>query len=178
VNALGEVSRRDSFDFWTAVRSVVGVDGARLALPCSWAQDRTPARVNPESSRGRHFPLTVSPNPVAPRTLNARQFARAGLVLTNHGTQPAAVVCVEARCPCVSAKQVPVRIGSAETRDVVLCFDQSDEPDFIGGPSADVMGDAESGVITFRVRIDMEIRKKEGEAASVPRLATTGDCWP
>ena len=72
--------------------------------------------------------------------------------------QPVTVVRVATSCPCLSAKQVPIRIGPAETRTLVLCFDPSDEPDFQGGLSIEVAGHDENDSTVFTTRVNVDVR--------------------
>jgi len=157
VNTPSKASRLNSFCIWTAVPAVVGVVAACLALPGSSTLDHTPAHVNPASSSGRHFPLTISPDRVELGTLNSGQSAQAELVLANSGRQPVTLVRVATSCPCLRAKTVPIRIGPAEARILVLCFDPSDEPDFHGGLSIEVVGHDENGSTVFMARVNVNV---------------------
>jgi hypothetical protein len=158
VVAPREASRRNSFFILIALPAAVGVVAACLALLGSSNPDPTFDPANLARSSGRRFPLTISPDPVMLGTLNAGQHTQFELVLANSGTEPVTVARVATSCPCLSVQQVPIRIGPTETRTLVLYFDPSDEPDFRGGLSIEVVGHDENDSTVFTTRVIVEVR--------------------
>ena len=82
------------------------------------------------------------------------------LTLRNPSSEWVCVAGVEASCPCVTVAPLPAEIGPGESKDVIVNFDPSSEPDFRGGLSVVLEGYTPVGGVAFRTQADLEVLEK------------------
>jgi len=135
-----------------------------LALLGSTPPNQIPPPLKLASSTGPRFPLEISPDPISLGILDPGRSAVAKLTLRNSGSHPVIVAWVETSCPCLSVAEQTTDIGPGQAADLTLKFDPTNDPDFRGGLSIDVIGRDPPGGIVFRTRAQIEVRAQPGES--------------
>jgi hypothetical protein len=102
--------------------------------------------------------LIASLNPASLGVLEPGSTASARLTLRNPNDAPIAVKVIETSCPCVLVTPPVLDVNARNSADVTLTFDPSNEPDFRGGLSIDVVGKASGGAELFRTKLNLEVR--------------------
>ncbi len=85
--------------------------------------------------------------------------------MRNTGSDSAAVVRIETSCPCLRVRPGRVLVGPGESAALTLTFDPTHDPGFRGCLSVSVEGYSAAGNTVFRMRVDLEVRRRSGEAA-------------
>ncbi len=87
---------------------------------------------------------------------------------------------VESSCDCVDAGPVPVDIGPSETRDLVVRFDGSMEPEFRGDLGVPLIGKDRENRILFETQIELEVRPVASRAKTrrSRRISDPGEGTP
>jgi len=73
------------------------------------------------------------------------------------------VAMVETSCPCLNVAEQSTNIGPGQAAELTVKFDPTDDPDFRGGLSIDVIGRDPRGGIVFRTRAQIDVRVQAGE---------------
>jgi hypothetical protein len=86
------------------------------------------------------------------------QAAEAVLTLENPRKSAVEVSRIETTCPCLRVTPDSIRVGPRTGGSVTVRFDTSEEPDFSGGLSIDVIGRGLDEAIIFRTKVDLVVR--------------------
>jgi Protein of unknown function (DUF1573) len=139
---------------------------AILALLAATAANRTPPPFSKLTTvAAQLFPLEVTPDPISLGTLEPGRSAVAKLTLRNSTSHPVLVSRVQTSCHCLNVAGQPTHIGSGQVADLTVKFDPTDDPDFRGGLSVDVLGHDPTGELVFQTRVRLEVRVQPGKAA-------------
>jgi len=147
---------RRTLVLWASIPAAVGFCTLLLPLLGPSPSTHTP-HPTIESTRAR-FPLEISPDPVDLGVLPPGRSAQATISLRNPGPRPVSVERIETSCPCIRAEPASFKVGPGELAELVTRFDPSDDPDFRGGLSIEVVGRSPRDFVLFRARVDLEIR--------------------
>ena len=110
------------------------------------------------------YPLENKPELVLLGTLAAGQHAEATITLLNPSRDAVQIDRVETSCPCLSAEPTKFKVGPGESAEVRLAFDPSQEPDFRGGLSIEVIGYGAMAKIAFRTRVNLDVHAEASGA--------------
>jgi len=79
--------------------------------------------------------------------------------LSVRNTQDEAVTIerAETSCHCVNVGRVPVRLEPHETANLPVTFDPSEDPDFAGRLSVEVICYLTDGSISFQTKVNVEV---------------------
>jgi len=147
---------------WVALLLALLMFVGTLAIPGSSTLNHNPFSLSSVGTRGQHFPLEISPDPISLGVVDTGQKARGSLTLVNHGSQPVRVERIESSCPCLAITPHLIRIGPHEKKVLTVEFDGSVEPDFHGGLAIDVTGYAAERV-AFHTVAKLEIHQDSHE---------------
>jgi hypothetical protein len=121
--------------------------------------------------------LSVHPDPNPLGELTAGQTTRRAAMLRNQGAGPITVERVESSCPCVRVAALPLTVGAGEAAPMTVEFDPSEEPEFHGRLSVDLVGREPGGSVVFRTSVTLRVRPgATGSTKAVsPPLDPQGD---
>jgi hypothetical protein len=138
---------------------------ALAACAFSIVASSTPNHTDPPPSNitGRRFPLEVSPNVIDLGILRPRHSAAARLTLRNPSLRTVIVEQIQTSCPCLQAEKQSIILGPQESAALALRFDSSDDSDFRGGLSIEVVGRGVTGGIVFATRVNAVVRAEPAD---------------
>ncbi len=139
---------------------------------------RTPPPVNSAADTTHRFPLEISPDSLSFGELEQGQLGMATIDVYNPTGREWNVERIGTSCPCVTIAPQSTQIGPGDKKTLGVQLNPSDDPDFVGSLSVDVIGYAASGGIAFRTRVDVEIRAKAGDRISSWRGVSPKDAQP
>lgn len=151
--------------FRAAFPSLAGIALLFLSLSGSSSPNHTPPFQILASSAQQGLPIEIRPDPISLGTLDPGQSAVAKFTLRNPGSHPVIVARVETSCPCLKVVDQPTSIGPGQAADLTVKFDPTNDPDFRGGLSIDVIGRDPMGRIVFQTRAKIEVGVQLGEPA-------------
>lgn len=154
-----------------ALPAAVVLAGSVLAVAFAARAPSPPPSSN--SARGAGLPLETSPDPVLLGSVSTRQRVSASFTVINRGRRAFTLDRVATSCPCLGITAAPTMIGPREAKTVVVEFDPTNEPDFIGGLCIDVTGYAQGAAI-FRGRIDLDVSSEHAGS----RVSSTEEVRP
>ena len=123
---------------------------------------------------GEASPLAISPDPLCLGTLEAGGAATASLTAQNHGREALILERVESSCPCVSVGPVPVQIAAGGSALLAVTVDLAGEPDFRGGLTVDLTGNATDGATMFHTEVRLMVGTSREETPKLSGLPG----WP
>ncbi|MFI5457736.1 MAG: DUF1573 domain-containing protein [Isosphaerales bacterium] len=148
-----------------------------LRRSCSSARPRPsipPPSLNLANSARRLFPLEISPSPISFGVLDAGKSGERLVPLRNPQSEPVYLERIETSCPCIKVMSAPIQIGPGETKNLIVRFDPSAEPNFRGGLSVEIAGFGKGERVVFRSKVNLEVRSALTERTGLE----TGDLAP
>lgn len=116
----------------------------------------TNASPSPGASPPRSTGLVIVPDPISIGTLKPGQVARVKATLRNPRTESVRLDRVETSCPCVSVESLPT-IAANGTSEIEVVFNPSEEPDFRGALSVELIGKDDGAKSLFETRANLEV---------------------
>lgn len=126
-----------------------------------------------DSSAASAPSLIVSPDPIALGTLAPGESARSTVTLRNPTSEAVSVERIETSCPCILVSPTSIVVGSGESSALTIEFDPTDEPEFRGGLSVNVVGKEATGRVALRGRVEVEVRRSPVSAEGGSRSETS-----
>lgn len=99
----------------------------------------------------------IVPDPISIGTLKPGQVARVKATLRNPRTESVRLDRVETSCPCVSVESLPTTIAANGASEIEVVFNPSEEPDFRGALSVELIGKDDGAKSLFETRANLEV---------------------
>jgi len=158
MSALVKDPRPGRIFLWVALPITFGLIAALIPPPGFSTQNQTPPPSKLASSTGRHFPLEISPDPIDLGIMRQGQSNAAKITLHNPSQQPVVVQRISTSCPCLHVVGQPLKLGPGESDTLAVGFQPSDEPDFRGRLSIEVIGRSIAGEVVLVTHVNVEVR--------------------
>lgn len=110
----------------------------------------------PETTE-RDLPLAACPDPTSLGIIECGQPAECQLSLRNATPRRIKIDRIETGCPCVVVSPVPATVEPSGSVLLLIAFDPTHEPDFLGKLSVNVTGYSDSESV-FRTHVILEVR--------------------
>ena len=153
-------SRRSPWLVWSSLLMFAGL-GARTFVTRGDSLTRPP---DPSKSVHQRRWLTVHPDPIELGSLALGQRASRLVSVSNPLREPLAIERLETSCPCIRVGGVPFRLGPNEIRDLEVSFDPSEDPNFQGRLSVEVIGYRDDGRVVLQTRVNLTVERNQDSA--------------